>query len=121
MVGQCMMHNFLGDFDLDDGRLDEAVKHYKISFDIAKGGPGKFFAGASLLRGYCASGRKDEIDRQGADLLRLAKEHGVPGPCASHLKLALEECSPHTEAEWLGALRGLVGEGGGQPGATSTS
>ncbi|MHC5056769.1 MAG: ATP-binding protein [Planctomycetota bacterium] len=113
VVGQCMMHNFLGDFDLGDGRADEAIRHYRASFDVAEGGPGKLFAGARLLKGYCASGRRAEIDIQGVDLLNLAREEGIASYCAADLTLALEECSPHTEAAWLGELRGFVARAAG--------
>ena len=107
-TGRTKMHSFIGACDKAENKIDDAINHYQIAFDMAEGSIDKIYSAIGLIECYSVKGQKDEINNLGENLLSLAKEKGIPKSCASPILKIIKDCKDQKAEKWFEKLEAIA-------------
>ena len=102
-------HSFLGECAQKESDYQQAVRHYRQSYQLATTSIDKGFAGAGLLQSLSAQEDLSALDMFGQALMVELETSGeIPSPCRQQMEDALNSCRQLTQSEWLSKLEQLM-------------
>ncbi len=111
-VGETMMHSFLGQCDLIQGRFKEALRHYHKSFGMASYMSDKFYALSGILKAAGAMGDEECFNGAGMTLVSALMQanalKSLRHDCAEDILATLDRHFNIANPKWLAKLKVLA-------------
>ncbi len=92
VIAQAKMHSLLGACALEKGDLQQALSHYRRSWELAGDPIDRCFAAVGLLHGYQRQNRPEAFEDMAQQLLGLLQDGKIPLDCEGQLRAVLETC-----------------------------